>query len=230
MLLLAIDTSTWAGSVAIFSDQEGIIAEYTLVNTMTHSERLIVSIDLMLKQAHIKLNDIDVLAATVGPGSFTGLRIGVSTIKGLGYARQKKIACVSTLEVLARALPFTTDIICPVMDAKKKEVFTCLYKWEEGVLSSLIPESSMKPAALVLKIKEKNLRTLFIGNGLDLYGALIQDELQDLAIIAPAEYMHPRAALVASIACEHAKMGKLFNPADVVPRYLRASDAELQNN
>ncbi|MGA1869019.1 MAG: tRNA (adenosine(37)-N6)-threonylcarbamoyltransferase complex dimerization subunit type 1 TsaB [bacterium] len=227
MLLLAIDTSTWAGSIALFDDQSGIIAEYCLINTVTHSERLLGSIDLVLGQAQSKLDDIDVLAATVGPGSFTGLRIGVSTIKGLAYASQKKIASVSTLEVMARAFPFIPAIICPLMDAKKKEVFTCLYKWQEDTLVPLMPESCVKPASLVSKIKALESDVIFVGDGLDIYGTMLRDELQDRVKMAPSVFFYPRAAIVALLGCEYAKAGKLSDPADVVPRYLRASDAEL---
>lgn len=230
MLILAIDTSTWSGSIGIFDDKKGIICEHSLVSTQTHSERLLGTIDLILKQSNLKISDIDIFVTTIGPGSFTGLRIGVATIKGLAYANKKKVVGVSTLKVLAIALPFTSHVICPLIDARKQEVFTSLYRWRKNQLESLIPETVIKPETLILKIKEHNIDTIFVGNGIDLWGSMIKERLDDKAHFAPLAFACPRAILAATIALEYIKEGKLSEPGEIIPKYIRLSDAELNFN
>ena len=122
MKILAIETSTMLGGVAIADDSAGLIAEVRLNVKSTHSERLMMEIDHVLKQSFLKMSDIDVFAIAVGPGSFTGLRIGLSTVKGLSYATGKPIVSVPTLEAFAWNFPYCRYPVCTLLDARKKEV------------------------------------------------------------------------------------------------------------
>src|SRR5512142_2291842 len=127
MKVLGIDTSTMMGAVGIV-DGEELIAELRTNVSVTHSERLMLHVDGLLKSARLTLSDIDGFAVTVGPGSFTGLRIGLAAVKGLAYGTRKPVAGVSTLDVLADNLPYCKYQVCPVLDARKKMVYAAIYK------------------------------------------------------------------------------------------------------
>ena len=166
MKVLGIDTSTSCGSVGLIDDEE-VISDYLLNIPVTHSERLLGAIEFVLREARCPIGEIDGWAISLGPGSFTGLRIGVSTVKGLAFATGKPVAGVSTLDVLASQIAPTSYLICPILDARKKEVYTAFYRYGEG--SSLMRQSdyqAIRPEDLVKKIKE---HTIFLGDGVKTY-------------------------------------------------------------
>ena len=149
MKVLGLDTSTSCGSVGLIDD-ERIISEYLLDIPVTHSERLLGAIELVLREAHCAMEDLDGWAISLGPGSFTGLRIGVSTVKGLAFATQKPVAGISTLDVLASQISPTPFLICPILDARKGEVYTAFYRYDERiVLRRLSAYRAIKPEVLV---------------------------------------------------------------------------------
>ncbi len=178
MRVLAIDTSTMLGGIAVMDDA-GLIVETRLNVKSTHSERLMTELDHTLKRAGLKISDIDVFAAAIGPGSFTGLRIGLSTVKGFSYVTGKPIVSVPTLEALVWNFPYSRYPICTMLDARKKEVYAALFKWEDennppqppftkggrggiksgeikglrghssGTFIKLIPETSVKPEEFI---------------------------------------------------------------------------------
>lgn len=154
MKILAIETSTMLGGIAIIDDLSGLIAEVRLNVKSTHSERLMTEIDHVLKQAGLKVSDIDVFAIAIGPGSFTGLRIGLSTVKGFSYATRKPIVSVPTLEALAWNFPYCRYPVCTLLDARKKEVYSALFKWDNDGFIRLIDEMSIKVTKLLEKIIE----------------------------------------------------------------------------
>ena len=138
-------------------DDEGVIAEYLLNIPVTHSERLLGAIELVLKEARAAIGDLDGWAISLGPGSFTGLRIGVSTVKGLAFATRKPVVGVSTLDVLASQISPTPYLICPILDARKKEVYTAFYRYEEGNSPKrLSAYQAIRPEDLVKRIERKN--------------------------------------------------------------------------
>jgi len=156
MKVLAIDTSTMLGGVAVMDDQLGLVAEVRLNVKSTYSERLMTSIDYALQQSGYKVSDMDCFAVAIGPGSFTGLRIGLSTVKGFSYATGKPIVSVPTLEALAHNFPFSRYPVCTMLDARKKEVYAALFIWENDGFIRLIDETSIRVSKLLEKINEIN--------------------------------------------------------------------------
>ena len=223
MIVLGVETATRVGSVAIVND-EGIIGECTLNVSLNHSERLLPLIDQLLKNTDMPYCSIDGLAVSLGPGSFTGLRIGISTIKGLSLASKKPIVGISTLDGLAHHYPCEETLVCPMVDARKKEVFTALYRWSKSFkLQKLTDELAIAPQKLLQKIDD---RVMFLGDGSLVYESLIKEGLGSKALFAPSHLRHPRAATIACLGLEELKKGNTMTINNVNPCYIRPSDAE----
>lgn len=224
MKILAIETATIAGSVAIMDNGAGLVGEVRIDVKVVHAERLMPSIEWLLKASSVHIDEIDAYAVSIGPGSFTGLRIGLSTAKGFSYAANKPIVPVPTLDAFARTLPFCSYMICPMLDARKNEVYAALYKWDGRDCKKIMPETAINPAELFKKINEP---TVFMGDGARIYRGLIAGTLQDNAVFAPASRMSPSASTVAEIALEKLKQGIFADPVSLVPFYIRKSEAEI---
>ncbi len=225
MKVLAIETATIAGSVAIVDSSKGLVAEIKVDVKIAHSERLMLSVEWLLRSSRVLIEDIDAIAVSIGPGSFTGLRIGLSTAKGLAYSTGKPVITVPTLDAFARTLPFCAPYICPMLNAGKNEIYTGLYKWDGSVCGKLLPETAISPVDLLKEVKEP---TVFIGEGAVIYKKLIQDTLQDNAVFAPAARMSPSASSVAEIAIERSNEGAFPDPVGLAPFYIRKSEAEIR--
>ena len=231
MKILAIETSTMLGGIAIMDDLSGLIAEVRLNVKSTHSERLMTEIDHVLKQAELKVSDIDVFAIAIGPGSFTGLRIGLSAVKGFSYATGKPIVSVPTLEALAWNFPYCRHPVCTMLDARKKEVYSALFKWEDGGFTRLIDEISIKVDRVLEDIKLfSDKRVVFTGEGAILYRDKIIEVMGNKAIFASPEKIVPSPANVASIGIKKAIKGEFSEPVSLVPFYIRRSEAELKRD
>ena len=225
MKIFGIDTSTSCGSVGLIDDEE-IIADILLNIPVTHSERLLGTIELMLNKAHCAIEDLDGWAISLGPGSFTGLRIGVSTVKGLAFATQKPVLGVSSLDVLASQISPTPYLICPILDARKREVYTSFYRYDEGnSLKRLSVHQAIKPEDLVGRIKE---RTIFVGNGIKNYGDFLRDSLPFLGIFPPASFNVPHGSGVAKLGHELLRKGEQLDLSTFTPIYVRPSEAEIK--
>ncbi|MCX8033916.1 MAG: tRNA (adenosine(37)-N6)-threonylcarbamoyltransferase complex dimerization subunit type 1 TsaB [Thermodesulfovibrio sp.] len=224
MRILGIDTSTKYAGVAVIED--GIIlAQSTLQFMASHSEKLLPEIAHILEIMKIPLETIDYYAVTVGPGSFTGLRVGVSTVKGLAFVTGKSVIPVSTLEVIARGFPHVIYSICPILDARKKEIYSALFKWQDKRLVRIKQDSVLTPEALTEWIQEK---TIFTGDGLNLYREKLAKMLRDKAIFANPIQNIPSPTIVASIGFEKVKEGNFISARDLKPLYLRKSEAEIR--
>ncbi len=224
MLVLGVETSTMHGGVALIGD-EGLISEYTLNVRATHSERLLPTIDRMLHDAGLGVEALAGLAVSTGPGSFTGLRIGLSTVKGLAYATGLPVVGVPSLEALAWTIPFARWQVCPVLDARKQEVYAALFRYEGSELVRLMEDTSLAPEALCARIGR---RTIFLGDGLAVYGDLFRNLLGERLVVPPPESRGARPACVAELGRQRLLRGER-DPADsLVPRYLRPSEAELR--
>ena len=223
MKVLALETATLAGSIAIVEDEE-LIGEVKVSINVAHAERLMSSVDWLLKASHVSIEEIDAFAVSIGPGSFTGLRIGLSTAKGFSYAAGKPIVPVPTLDAFARTLSFCRHFICPMLDARKNEVYTGLYKWEGDICRQIISATAINPAIF---LKEMNGTVVFMGEGAKIYNELITASLKDKAVFAPASKMSPSASSVAEIAIEKVKQGIFTDPVSLTPFYIRKSEAEL---
>ena len=224
MLVLGMETATALGSVAIV-DEEEVVAEYALKVRGTHSERLLPAIDALLKDSKLSFSDLNVIAVSIGPGSFTGLRIGISTAKGLALGSNKPVVGIPTLDALADHYPGLDVLICPMLDAKKNEVFAALYRRDSvHGLQKLTKDLAISPHTLLRSIGET---AVFLGDGSQLYRRLIQELLGGNALFPPLSLRHPRAATIAFMGMEQMKRGNTIDVERLVPVYVRASDAEL---
>ncbi len=222
MKLLTIDTSTSTCSVAL-TVGEKLISEYLLNLEKTLASRLLRAVDTVLHETGLAIFDLDGIGVALGPGCFTGLRIGVATVKGLALAAGKPIAGFSSLAMLAMNLPLSAFPVCPMFDAKKKEVYTALYSCGELPLS-LIVDCAAPPGAFLERLSGT---TVFVGEGALAYRDLITDRLGDKALFAPWPAHAPRASQGAVLARDAFSRNELISAAALVPRYIRASEAEL---
>jgi tRNA threonylcarbamoyladenosine biosynthesis protein TsaB len=226
MLVLGIETSTTQGGVAII-DADRVLCEAVLNVEVTHSERLLPAIDRALGEARVSLEALGGIAVSIGPGSFTGLRIGLSTAKGLAYATGIPVVGVSTLEAMAWALPAARWQICPVLDARKQEVYAALFRHESAALRRITEDAAMSPEALCRLVRNP---TLFLGDGVAGYGAFFRERLGERMLLPPVASRGARPACVAELGRERLLSGQRDLLESLVPRYLRPSEAEFRRS
>jgi tRNA threonylcarbamoyladenosine biosynthesis protein TsaB len=224
MLVLGVETSTMQGGAALVGD-DGLRSEYTLNVEVTYSERLLPAIDRILCDAGVGLEALSGIAVSVGPGSFTGLRIGLSTVKGLAYATSLPVVGVSTLEALACSAAFAREPVCPVLDARKQEVYAALFRCAQGAPLRLMEDTALAPEALCAKIRRP---TIFLGDGVAVYGDLFRRVLGERMLVPPPPNRGVRPAWVAELGRRRLLRGERDPVDTLVPRYLRPSEAELR--
>ena len=224
MRILAIETSTMLGGVAI-ADEHGLIAEIRLNVKATHSERIMTAIDHVLKQSNLILDEIDAFAVASGPGSFTGLRIGLSTAKGLSYAATKSLVLVPTLEAFAWNFPFSEFPVCLMLDARKGEVYAALYRWEHHGFVPVVTERSARPEELLSTIEGP---VVLAGEGALIYQDRIIAAIGDRALMAPRDKMVPAPSNIAMLGLQKAMSGEFTDAAHAGPLYIRKSEAEVK--
>jgi tRNA threonylcarbamoyladenosine biosynthesis protein TsaB len=217
MRVLAVETSTLSGGAALLDD-ERVVGEYTLDVRITHSERLMAAIDQLLNDAGWTARDIEGLAVTVGPGSFTGLRVGLSTVKGLALALAIPVAAVPTLDAMAAMLPFAALPVCPVLDARKREVYASLYRWDGRGMRREWEYLAVSPDDLGRRLDEP---VIVLGDGA---GAISSPFARR---IDPPRG-GPAPAVVGALGRARLAIGDTVAVADLVPIYLRLSEAELK--
>lgn len=223
MKLLTIQTATPAGSVALTQGRR-LLGELFLDVRRPHGEWLLDAVDRLLGAAGMTVADLDGFGVAIGPGSFTGLRVGLATVKGLALATGKPVAGVSTLQTLAMQTPHAALPVCALLDARKKEVYAARYVWQDGVLQSTGPERVLPPETL---LSELTGEVLFVGDGATAYRTLIVRQLGSRAHFLPAAYDPPRAAHAALLAAEIFSAGEARPAAQINPVYIRPSEAEL---
>lgn len=221
--ILGIETATFCGGTALLAGDQ-ILASYTLNSSATHAGRLLASIERLLNETATDLSDLDGLAVSIGPGSFTGVRIGLSAAKGLAVARKLPLVGISTLEALALRAGRDSRLICPVVDARRNEVFAAAYQW-----SRVADVPVEKTAVGVMPIEEFVARLrghcLFLGDGALRYRAAIEKHLGDRAAFAPPHRILPSAEEVAWLGLRRLARGDSDDPASLEPVYIRSSDA-----
>jgi tRNA threonylcarbamoyladenosine biosynthesis protein TsaB len=224
MKVLGVDAATDLCGVALVENGH-LLCEFRLKTGFQHAEHLLVLVDRVLKDLKLEMADLDGLALTIGPGSFTGLRVAVSTVKGLLVGIDKPVAAVSTLEVLAWNLPMASNPICTLLDAKKKEVYAALFAFEEsGELKRLMDDQVILPTALLERLSGE---ILFIGEGAHRYRDLIIERLGRRARFVPPSQQVSKASIVAQIGLEQLRQGQRVDIRNLTPNYLRRSDAEV---
>ncbi len=228
MIVLAADTSTSFNTVALCRG-ESLLAETVVDAGRKHSERLLETTEWVLAETGMTLEDVELLAVSIGPGSFTGLRIGAATWKGLALAAERPLAAVPTLDAMTRLGAFHDGLVCPLLDAKMGEVFGALYRFEGGRRTTLAPDSAGAVEKLLESAEELAESTgsgiTFLGDGAVLYRERILARIPD-AVFAPPAFSAPRASAVALEALDRVREGASTVAADVSPRYLRKSQAE----
>jgi len=224
MLILALDTSTKSASIA-FLENSKILYEININLGVNHSLVVLPALQYLCKVSNIEIGKTDLFVCTIGPGLFTGLRIGVSTVKGLALAAGKPVIGVSTLDALAFNLAGREMLVCPMLDAKKNQVYTALYRTEsENVLEKKEHERITDIRDFLPNIDDK---TLFVGDGAVKHEKLIRDSLPVRSFFASQAHQCVRAATVGLLGREKYYKGDVLNPITVTPVYLRLSEAEV---
>lgn len=227
MNLLAIDSSSIAGSVAYIKEDK-LIGEYYLCDKLTHSQTIMPMLEHLTKLIKFDLKTLDAIAVTSGPGSFTGLRIGVTAAKVLAFTLKVPIIGVPTLDSLAYSFSFTDYFICPIMDARRNQVYTALYQWKEDKLERLTDYLAIDLNEYLEKLQLKQNKVIFIGDGIKPYEEMIREQLKDQAVFAPTFSSQQRASVLAAVAMQYYREGKTEDPSLFVPMYLRKSQAERE--
>jgi tRNA threonylcarbamoyladenosine biosynthesis protein TsaB len=224
MLTLAMDTATRTVGLALL-DEEKILAEFYLNLGRHHSEVLLPAIDQICRLAGIAPDRIDLLASTTGPGSFTGVRIGASTVKGLALAIGKPLVGVSTLEALAmNVLPYPA-LVCPMLDAGKNSVYTGLYRGGADGLPEQVRPEGLNDVLIFLRRLEETV--VFLGDGAVRHEKLIGEILPGKGVLAGGRHQGIRATAVGLIGLKRYREGRILDPLTFSPRYLRLSEAEV---
>lgn len=233
MKILALDSSSLVASVAVVTDAV-LTAEYTVNYKKTHSQTLLPMIDEIARMIELDLETIDAIAVAAGPGSFTGLRIGSATAKGLGLALGKPLISVSTIDAMAYGLFGTADLVVPIMDAKRNQVYTGIYEFliqnERYTMNPLLVPCAIGIEELLKKLNQKNQRVIFTGDGILAYQEQIAKQIQVAYSFAPAHLNRQRAGAVGALAALYFKEGKTESAREHKPDYLRLSQAERERN
>lgn len=224
MKILALDTSSFPASVAVLEDNV-ILGEYVVRNQRKHSQHIMVMTERLLEDLSIDIADIDAFAVTVGPGSFTGLRIGISTVRAFAQATNRRVAAINTLEALSYNLSCSDGYIIPMLDARRDEVFTAAYKFTADGINAVIEPCVMTVSELVNRFKGE--KCIYLGDGAIIH----RDEIKGFdseAVFASANLSEVRASALAVAAMEKINKGEDIHYNEVQPVYLRLSQAERE--
>ncbi len=227
MKLLAIDSSGMVASVAVWED-DLLLAEYTINYKKTHSQTLLPMLDEAAKMIELDLKSVDAIAVTRGPGSFTGLRIGSATAKGLGLALKKPVIPVPTVDALAYNLAYAGGYICPIMDARRSQVYTGIYTFEGAELHTVQEQTPMAVAELAEKLNQLEGPVLFLGDGVPVYEQMLRELLTVEYSFVPAHMNRQRAGSLAALAARLYEKGEYVTAMEFQPDYLRLSQAERE--
>ena len=227
MKILGLDSSGIVASVAVVED-DTMIAEYSVNYKKTHSQTLLPMLDEVAKMTELDLNTIDAIAVAGGPGSFTGLRIGSATAKGLGLALEKPLISVPTVEALAFNLYDVQGLICPIMDARRNQVYTGIYRFEDHKLQVVEDQMAVPVGELLEKLNGYGQQVTFLGDGVPVFREIILEKAEFSCSFAPAHVNRQRAAAVAALGLVYYQEGRYKTAREHMPDYLRVSQAERE--
>jgi len=232
MRILGIDSSGLVAGVAVAED-DVLLAEYNVNYKKTHSQTLLPMLDEVKKMIDLDMESIDAIAVASGPGSFTGLRIGSATAKGLGLALGKPIVEVPTLEGLAYNLCGAKSLVCPLIDARRDQVYTGVYAFEKNMLRAVEPQAAVDISFIIGRINEigeqdPEQEVIFLGDGVPVYRDKIEEGLKIPFCYAPASANRQRAGSVAALGAVYFAQGKAIPAGEHRPEYLRKSQAERE--
>lgn len=233
MKLIAIDSSGMTASVAVI-DEDVTIAEYTVNHKKTHSQTLLPMLDEICRMTEQDLSTIDAIAVAKGPGSFTGLRIGSASAKGLGLALNVPIAEVMTTDALAYNMYGTNRVVCPLMDARRDQAYTGLYEFvgagSDYHMNTILEASALPIEEVIEKVNELERPVVFLGDGVPVFKEKLEEMVKVDYIYAPQGKNRQCASSVGTLGMEVLKAGKVIPAAEHVPEYLRLSQAERERN
>lgn len=226
MTVLAIDTSSRAASCAVLRDG-ALLGEFYINNNLTHSQTILPMVQALLASTGVVVGEIDYFAVAVGPGSFTGLRIGISAVKGMAMAADRPCVAVPTLEALAENLSAFSGYIIPVMDARRSQVYTALFRCEDGAVTRLREDSALpvEQVGVLVAGELAGQAVMLVGDG----AALCGEKLPETRLrLAPENLRHQRAGSVARVALRRIAGGQVCSAAELSPAYLRLPQAERE--
>ena len=227
MKILAIDSSSLVASVAVVED-DIMVAEYTINHKKTHSQTLLPMIDEISKMAEIDLSSVDAIAVSGGPGSFTGLRIGSATAKGLGLVWNKPLVHVPTVDAMAYNLYGSDKLICPMMDARRNQTYTGIYEFVDNEFKIVVEQCAISVDELIDKINELGKEVIFLGDGVPVFKDILDEKLNVKHTYAPSHMNRQRAGAVAVLGGMYYANGQYEAAAEHEPNYLRQSQAERE--
>ncbi len=225
MKLLAIESSSLVASVAII-EEETLKAEYTVDFKKTHSQTLLPMIDEVFRRIEMVPEEIDAIAVSLGPGSFTGLRIGSATAKGIGFALKKPIVEVPTIDAMAYNFCGFSGVVCPIMDARRNQVYTGIYTFEKDKLVILKEQNASSIEELTKELNEMNREVVFLGDGIPRFSQYIDENLRCNYFYAPAHLSRQHAGSLGTLGMMMLKEGNTVSADEHVPDYIRLSQAE----
>lgn len=227
MLILGIDSSTQVNTIALVED--GILLAETVLNThKNHSQRLMPMIDLLLNEAELTIGNLDGLAVSSGPGSFTGLRIGMTTAKAIAWSLQKPLAAIPSLDGLAFNAQAGTGIICPILNARRNQVYTSLYIAKKGQVKRIDDYMAIEPLPLIEMLQKRSEDIILVGDGIEEYGIIFKEHLGERLIIPNSPNILPRASQIAYLGWQRLLKGETDDAMGLSPQYIRKSEAEIK--
>lgn len=227
MKILALESSGLVASVAVVTEEK-LIGEYTTNFKKTHSQTLLPMMDALLQMTGIAIRDMDAIAVSGGPGSFTGLRIGSATAKGLGLALNKPIVSVPTVDAIAYNLFGTDAVVCPLMDARRNQTYTGLYTFEGDQMIALSAQKAVMIDAIIEEINTLGRKVIFLGDGVPVFRTAIEATVKVPYQFAPIHVSQQRAGALGALAIQYYKEGRYESAAAHQPDYLRVSQAERE--
>lgn len=227
MKILGIESSGLVASAAVVVD-DSLVAEFTVNNKQTHSQTLLPMIDQVVQMSGVALKELDAIAVAAGPGSFTGLRIGAATAKGLGLALDKPLISVPTLEGLAYRMAGADGLICPLMDARRNQVYTGIYRIKSNQLLTVLPQEAVDIRDILKELEQYEEKTVFLGDGVPVHREMIEKEYSGEYQFAPLHLSRQSASAVAALGQIYFQQGKHETAAEHKPVYLRQSQAERE--
>lgn len=227
MKILAIDSSGMVASIAVIEDEK-LIGEFTINYKKTHSQTLLPMLDEVAKMIELDLNTIDAIAVAAGPGSFTGLRIGSATAKGLGLALDKPLISIPTVDGLAYNLAGCSTLVCPLMDARRNQVYTGIYSFAGYQLQTHLAQCAVSIEDIVSQVNQYSREVTFLGDGVAVHASYIEEYCSVPYTFAPAHLNQQRASASAVLAASYYQAGKTESAAGHRPDYLRKPQAERE--
>lgn len=225
MKVLAVDTSSAVAAVAVM-DEEKLLGEYLINSKNTHSHKLMPIISDLLTNLDLKASDIDLFAAAIGPGSFTGLRIGISTIKAMSYALDKPVVGINTLDSIANNVITEKSLVCPLIDARNDQVYTAIYRFNDMLQIPIVDYMAVHINELVKMLKGRGEEVCFLGDGVLVHKNFLQLEMKEKCSFGTQDILMQKASTLARLALIKAKKNKIETAFSLIPFYLRQSQAE----